>query len=44
MRFDSISQRFGDNFIDDIAKAYRSEILRDNWIWFLWDEGNESSI
>jgi hypothetical protein len=34
MGFNSVSQRFGDNFVNDITKPYRSEILRENRIRF----------
>jgi hypothetical protein len=44
MGFNSVSQRFGYNFVNDITEPYRSEILTENRVRFFWDESDESSI
>jgi hypothetical protein len=36
MWLDSISQRFGYNFVNDITEANRSKVLRDDRVGFFW--------
>jgi hypothetical protein len=44
MRFNSIGQGFGNNFVDDITESNRSEILREDRVRFFWDKSNESLV
>jgi hypothetical protein len=42
--FEPVCQEFGDNFVNDIAKTSRAELMDRRSPWHFRDENNESMV